>query len=83
MFKSRLKQPVHISCGHTKDFYQVKAIYLGQIHHKSHEVNSSRVLFYQGEIFWEGHTTDIGYEGFHASCFFLEREFKKARCAGI
>ena len=39
----------------------------GQIHQKSPKVNSSRVLFYLGEKFWEGHTTDIGSQGFHAS----------------
>ena len=30
-------------------FTQVKPIYLGQIHQKSPEVNSSRVLFYLGK----------------------------------
>ena len=49
------------SCGHTTDFY------LGQIHQKSPKVNSSRVLFYLSEKFWEGHTTDNGPQGFHAS----------------
>ena len=41
------------SCGHTADFYLGKSD-LGQIHQKSPEVNSSRVLFYLGEKFWEG-----------------------------
>ena len=48
-------------------FTKVKAIYLGQIHQKPPEVNSSRVLFYLGEKFWEGHITDIGSQGFHTS----------------
>ena len=48
-------------------FTSIKAIYLGQIHQKSPEVNSSRVLFYLGEKFWEGYATDIGYQGFQAS----------------
>ena len=64
-------------------FTQVNPIYLGQIHQKSLEVNSSRVLFYLGKKFWEGHTTDIGSQGFHAHLKFLERKFKTARCAGI
>ena len=51
---------VIISCDHTTDFYLGNSIYLGQIHQKSPEVDSSRVLFYLGEKFWKGHTTDIG-----------------------
>ena len=73
----------HISCGYTTDLTQVKKIYLGQIHQKFPEVNSSRVLFYLGKKFWEGHTTDIGSQGFHAQLNFLGRKFKKARCSGI
>ena len=64
-------------------FTLVKQIYLGQIHQKFPVVNSSRVLFYLGKKFWEGHTTDIGSQGFHAHLKFLERKFKTARCAGI
>ena len=44
--------------------------YLGQIHQKSPELNSSRALFYLGEKFSEGHTPDIGSQGFHASGIF-------------
>ena len=44
--------------------------YLGQIHRKSPELNSSRVLFYLGEKFSEGYTPDIGSQGFHASWIF-------------
>ena len=55
-------------------------IYIGQIHQKSPEVNSSQVLFYLGKKLWEGHTTDIGFQGFHAQLNFLARKFKKARC---
>ena len=44
--------------------------YLGHIHQKSPEVNSSRVLFYIGEKFWEGHTTDIGTKVFTPVEFF-------------
>ena len=40
---------------------------LGQIHQKSPVVKSSRVLFYLGEKFLGGQTTDIGFQGFHAS----------------
>ena len=40
---------------------------LGQIHQKSPEVNLCRVLFYLGEKFLGGQTTDIGFQGFHAS----------------
>ena len=68
------------------DFYLGKTDlprYLGQIHQKFLEVNSSRVLFYLGKKFWEGHTTDISSQGFHGQLNFLERKFKKARCAGI
>ena len=46
-------------------------------------VNSSLVLFYLGKKVWEGHTTDVGSQGFHAQLNFLERTFKKARCVGI
>ena len=38
---------------------------------------------YLGKIFWEGHTTDIGPQGFHAQLKFLARKFKMARCSGI
>ena len=41
------------------------------------------VLFYLGKKVWEGHTTDMGSQGFHAQLNFLERTFKKARCVGI
>ena len=56
-------------------FTYVKPIYLGQ--------NSSRISFYQGKKFWEGHPTDIGSQGFHTQMNFLERKFRMARCAGI
>ena len=65
-----------------RTFIQVKPIYLGQIHQKFPELNTSRVLFYFGKNIWEGHTTDISSQGFHAQLNFLERKFKKARCAG-
>ena len=39
-------------------FTYVKPFHLGQIHQKSPEVNSARVLFYLGKKFWEGDTTD-------------------------
>ena len=55
-------------------FTQVKQIYLVQIHQKFPEVNSSRVLFYIGKKFWEGHTTDISSQGFHAQLNILTRE---------
>ena len=55
-------------------------IYIGQIHQKSPEVNSSQVLFYLGKKLWEGHTTDVGFQGFHAQLNFLARKLKKARC---
>ena len=46
----------------------------------------SRGKFISGFVltkkFWEGHTTDIGCQGFHGQLNFLERKFKKARCAG-
>ena len=58
-------------------------MYLGQINQKSAKVSSSRVLFYLGKKFWEGHTTDIGSQVFHTQLNFLERKFKKASCAGI
>ena len=64
-------------------FTLVKQIYLGKIHQKFPVVNSSRVLFYLGKKFWEGHTTVIGSQGFHALLNFLARKFKKARCSGI
>ena len=40
----------------------------GQIHHRSPEVNSSQSGFFLPTVkkFWEGHTTDIGSQGFHA-----------------
>ena len=63
-------------------FTKVKPIYLGQIHQKSPKLNSPQVLFYLGKKFWEGHITDIGSQGFHGQLNFLERKFKKARCAG-
>ena len=59
-------------------FTDVKPIYLGQIHQEFPEVNSSRVLVYLGNKFWECHTTDIGSQGFHAQLKFLEGKFKKA-----
>ena len=37
------------SCGHTTDFYLGKTDLPRQIHQKSPEVNSSRVLFYLGK----------------------------------
>ena len=40
------------------------------IHQKSPEVISSRVLFYLGENVWEGHTTDIGLKVFTPVEFF-------------
>ena len=43
-----------------RTFIKVKPIYQGQIHKKFPELNSSRVLFYLGKKFWEGHITDIG-----------------------
>ena len=49
-----------------RTFIKVKPIYQGQIHKKFPELNSSRVLFYLGKKFWEGHITDIGSQGFHA-----------------
>ena len=55
---------------------------LGQIHQKAPEVNSSRVLFYLGEKYWEGHTTDIGSEGFHASCFFWSVNLRRQDAQG-
>ena len=64
-------------------FTLVKQIYLGQIHRKFPVVNSSRVLFYLGKKFWEGHTTVITSQGFHALLNFLARKFKRARCSGI
>ena len=64
-------------------FTYVKQIYLGQIHQKFPKVNSSRVLFYLGKKFWEGHTTDIGSRGFHAQLNFLASKFKNARFSGI
>ena len=64
-------------------FTWAKPIYLGQIHQSSPEVNSARILFYLGKKFWEGHTTDIGSQGFHAQMNFLECKFRMARCAGI
>ena len=68
-----------------RTFTEVKPIYLGQIHQKSSELNSSQGLFYNylGKKFWESRTTDIGSQGFHAQLNFVEHKFKKARCAGI
>ena len=43
------------------------------------EVNSSRVLFYLGKKFWEGHTTDIGSQGFHAPLNFLELKIQEGK----
>ena len=43
------------------------------------EVNSSRVLFYLGKKFWEGHTTDIGSQGFHAQLNVLERKIQEGK----
>ena len=40
-------------------------------------VNSSRVLFYLGKKFWEGHTTDIDSQVFHAHLNFLERKIQE------
>ena len=40
-------------------------------------------FFYLGKKFWEGHTTDIGSECFHAQLNFLECKFKKARCTDL
>ena len=37
-----------------------------QIRQNPPEVNSSRILFYLRKKSCEGHTTDIGYQGFHA-----------------
>ena len=42
-------------------------------------VNSSRVLFYLGKKFWEGHTTDIGSQGFHAQLNVLERKIQEGK----
>ena len=64
-------------------FTWAKPIYLGQIHQSSPEVNSSGILFYLGKKFWEGHTTDIGSQSFHAQMNFLERKFRMPRFAGI
>ena len=64
-------------------FTLVKQIYLGQIHQKFPVVNLSRVLFYLGKKFWQGHTTVISSQGFHALLNFLARKFKRARCSGI
>ena len=48
-------------------FNKVKQIYLGQIRQKFPEVNSSWVSFYLGvKKFWEGRTTEIDSQGFHA-----------------
>ena len=54
-----------------RTFTLVKPICLGQIHQKSPKINWSRVLFYLGKKFWEGHTTDIGSQGFHAQLNFF------------
>ena len=43
------------------------------------EVNSSQVLFYLGKKFWEGHTTDIGSQGFHAQLNVLERKIQEGK----
>ena len=71
------------SCGHTIDFYQGKTDLPRANSSKISEINSYRFLFYLGKIFWEGHTTDIGSQGFHAQLNFLAPKFKKARCSGI
>ena len=71
------------SCGHTTDFYLGKTDLPRAISSKI-----SRGKFIWGfvlprEKFWEGHTTDIGCQGFLAQLNFLEPKFKKVRCAGI
>ena len=83
--KMFLARSVNISCGHTTDFYLVgKTDLPGKIQKNSPEVNSSRVLFYLGKKSWEGHTTVwYGFPRFSRTLNFLERKFKKARCAGI
>ena len=65
-------------------FTLVKPTYLGQIHHKSPmQIHLGFCSPDTGKKFWEGHTTDIGSQVFHEQLNFLERKFKKARCAGI
>ena len=71
------------SCGHTIDFYLGKTDLARANSSKIPEINSYRFLFYLGKIFWEGHTTDIGSQGFHAQLNFLAPKFKKARSSGI
>ena len=77
VFKSRLKQPVHISCGHTT---------------RSNSSKIARGKFISGFVLlrWKilershsrGHTTDIGSEGFHASCFFWSVNLRRQYVQG-
>ena len=67
----------HISCGRTTDFY------LGQIHQKSPEVNSSRVLFYLGKNSGKVTLLISASKVFTPVEFFGAYKFKKAKCTGI
>ena len=72
----------HISCGHTTDFYLGKS--------NLPRVNSSiisRGKFISGFVwpswkFWEGHTTDIGSQGFHGSWMFWSVNLKRQDALG-
>ena len=57
---NQLAQWRYISCGHTTDFHLGKSNLPREVHQKSPKINSSRVLFYPGEKFYEGHTTAQG-----------------------
>ena len=58
------------SCGHTTDFHLGKSDLPRANSSKNSRGKFISGLFYLGEKFWEGHTTDIGSQGFHASWIF-------------
>ena len=67
------------SCGHTTDFYPGKKVLSRANSSKiSPEINSSRVLFYQGK-----NSGKVTLSKFSCQLNFLEHKFKKAKCAGI
>ena len=69
------------SCGHTTDFYPGKS--------DLPRANSSKICrgkFISGSVFcekfWEGHTTDISSQGFHASWIFWSVNLRRQDAQG-
>ena len=73
---------LNISCGHTTDFYLGKTDLP-----RANSSKISRGKFISGFVlprpkFWEGHTTDIGSQSFHASWIFWSVNSRRQNAQG-